>query len=285
VDVAKRKSSKAVSSSSGGSQQISERDLAILLVVTVVVVAAVVGALIIRRNRMAEAAAVAAAAQAQEQDALQSGMTGDTTLTGFDDDYVEEEYVEIIENGLQEQAVETRISGVRVDDARPVGGIRNLIISYQSSEKSESGQNAERVQIINVVAQLINEYGLDVDSVSVVTDTAGNFTATVDDVIALETGEITTEEFTERLEETDVSIMDAPTYVTVSTYALNVRSGPSTSASVVGYMVLNEKIVPEGRTYNLDWYQVTYNGRKAWISASRDYVNLTGNAMSLPITR
>jgi uncharacterized protein YgiM (DUF1202 family) len=55
--------------------------------------------------------------------------------------------------------------------------------------------------------------------------------------------------------------------VMTATTAVNVRSGASTTSSVVGLLQAGNSVTATGTSTN-GWTQVTYNGRTAYVSSS-----------------
>lgn len=55
--------------------------------------------------------------------------------------------------------------------------------------------------------------------------------------------------------------------LTVVASVLNVRSEPSTAAAIVGQLRCGQKITADAKTADGSWYQVNYNGRKAFVFA------------------
>ncbi len=64
-----------------------------------------------------------------------------------------------------------------------------------------------------------------------------------------------------KVSEADASVID---------HAVNVRSGPSTSAQVVGQVNVGDKVTVTGKSADGYWYKVNYNGQSAYIS--KDYL-------------
>ena len=69
----------------------------------------------------------------------------------------------------------------------------------------------------------------------------------------------------------------------VTAYALNVRSGPSTSNTIIGRLVLFSPVQIVGRNDAGTWLRIRRtNGELGWVSAT--YVSVDANIMSLPIS-
>jgi uncharacterized protein YgiM (DUF1202 family) len=72
--------------------------------------------------------------------------------------------------------------------------------------------------------------------------------------------------------------------VTVTVPALNLRSGPGTSYTVVGLLRMGDVATVTGRNPAGDWYQVRLSdGRAGWVSSLKEYVALSGDASTLPV--
>jgi uncharacterized protein YraI len=67
--------------------------------------------------------------------------------------------------------------------------------------------------------------------------------------------------------------------LTVTSATLNARSGPGTSYGRVGQLSRGETYTITGRTEAGDWWQVSYNGKPAWVSG--DLVDVSGPAESV----
>lgn len=59
----------------------------------------------------------------------------------------------------------------------------------------------------------------------------------------------------------------APTEVTVTVYALNVRAAPSLQADIIGSLTSGTKVAPTGQSTDGQWWRITYNGQEAYIFA------------------
>jgi hypothetical protein len=67
--------------------------------------------------------------------------------------------------------------------------------------------------------------------------------------------------------------------LSVNSATLNVRSGPGTAYARVGQIRRGETYTVVGRTEASDWWQVTYNGKPAWVAA--DLVTVLGPTESV----
>jgi hypothetical protein len=281
-----------VASKSGS--KASGRDYLILGVVTLAVVMGVAYAAITRQTRLAEAstlaaeqASVAAAESTATAVANQTSMpaingtsiafTGDSG-SSFDEDA----YIKMLENGLK-SFTKRKINGVRIDDARATGGKRVVIVSYQTSETTAAGQANERLEILTAVSKIIKQNDLDIDSVTVVTDKAGNFAAEVKDLNRFDSGEITRNEIVKRITQESNVVSSTGITATVLVDALRVRLGPSTDYPVIGHLVRNEQVAPIGKNSKGTWVAITFKGRQGWVAAYTDIVQLSGDFKHLPV--
>lgn len=55
--------------------------------------------------------------------------------------------------------------------------------------------------------------------------------------------------------------------LTVTSAFLNVRSGPSLSAGIIGRLTCGQKVIADAKTADNQWYRIDYNGQKAFIFA------------------
>lgn len=72
------------------------------------------------------------------------------------------------------------------------------------------------------------------------------------------------------------------TEVTVMVPVLNVRSGPSLQAKVIGQLAGGNKVTTNGRSANGSWWMITYKGTAAYISAPLAVVGGVYKAASAP---
>jgi hypothetical protein len=66
----------------------------------------------------------------------------------------------------------------------------------------------------------------------------------------------------------------------VTTYGLNVRTGPGTAYPIIGGLSLGDSVEVVGKNAAGDWLQIAYNGQAGWIAAA--YADLTGSLAVVP---
>jgi len=66
----------------------------------------------------------------------------------------------------------------------------------------------------------------------------------------------------------------------VTTYGLNVRTGPGIAYPIVGGLSMGDSVEVVGRNVTGNWLQIDYNGQEGWIAAA--YVGLTGSLAAVP---
>jgi len=66
----------------------------------------------------------------------------------------------------------------------------------------------------------------------------------------------------------------------VTSYGLNVRTGPGMAYPIVGGLSLGDSVEVVGKNTAGDWLQIAYNGREGWIAAA--YTDLTGSLEAVP---
>jgi TolB protein len=66
----------------------------------------------------------------------------------------------------------------------------------------------------------------------------------------------------------------------VTSFGLNVRTGPGTAYPVIGELSLGDSVEVIGKNAAGDWLQIAYNGQEGWIAAA--YTDLAGSLAALP---
>ena len=77
---------------------------------------------------------------------------------------------------------------------------------------------------------------------------------------------------------------DGQTIATATPYAVNVRSGPTTSASRLATMPIGSTAPIIGRTADSTWWQVNFNGIVGWVSAEYAVIQQNANINNIPVT-
>ena len=79
---------------------------------------------------------------------------------------------------------------------------------------------------------------------------------------------------------TQHSVVSASTSVTVIVDALNVRSGPSLQADIIGSLTNGTQVSTLGQSADGAWWKISYGGKEAYIFAQ--YAVSGGSAVSTP---
>jgi Tol biopolymer transport system component len=66
----------------------------------------------------------------------------------------------------------------------------------------------------------------------------------------------------------------------VTSYGLNVRTGPGTVYPIIGGLSLGDGVKVVGKNIAGDWLQIVYNGQEGWVAAA--YVDLSGSLAAVP---
>jgi TolB protein len=66
----------------------------------------------------------------------------------------------------------------------------------------------------------------------------------------------------------------------VTSYGLNVRTGPSVAYAIIGGLSRGDTVEVVGKNATSDWLQIAYSGQEAWIAAA--YVDLSGSLATVP---
>ncbi len=69
---------------------------------------------------------------------------------------------------------------------------------------------------------------------------------------------------------------------TVTSYRLNVRTGPGANYSVAKTLSKDDKVTVQGRNELSDWLNISYNGGTGWVAAK--YIALQSPIESIPLT-
>ncbi len=120
----------------------------------------------------------------------------------------EQDYIDSLGTGLFILAGGRNISSIRVADGRDNGGERVAIIAYASTENTGDAMVSEMLDILSAVGATIDGEALDIDAVSLsIGNAAGQATAlisvSVADIQLWRSGELTDDEFAERIQMTD----------------------------------------------------------------------------------
>jgi len=67
----------------------------------------------------------------------------------------------------------------------------------------------------------------------------------------------------------------------VTSYGLNVRTGPSVAYAIIGGLSRGDTVEVVGKNATSDWLQIAYSGQEAWIAAA--YVDLSGSLATVPV--
>jgi len=67
----------------------------------------------------------------------------------------------------------------------------------------------------------------------------------------------------------------------VTSYGLNVRTGPGVAYSIIGGLSQGDVVEVVGKNAAGTWLQIAYSGQEAWISAA--YVDLSGSLEAVPV--
>ena len=77
---------------------------------------------------------------------------------------------------------------------------------------------------------------------------------------------------------------DGQPIATATPFAVNVRTGPSTSASKLATMPIGATAPIIGRTADSTWWQVNFNGIVGWVSAQYAVIQQNANINNIPVT-